>query len=399
MTCRPALPRLFLAVLLATTVPSCGDGGTPPATGAASIEVAPAAGLIVGLGEQLRFTADVTAHDGSAINDPVTWSSSDPAVVTIDAAGNATGVSVGRTQLTAQAGTAQGTASVEVYVSPQVAAYVPGQRYAGRNDYSEYFAGDLPVILSAPHGGNLHPSEIPDRTYGSIGADRNTHELTLALAQAIRQRTGGHPHVIINRLHRVKHDANREIVEAAQGSPFADQAWSEYHDFIDIAKATVTSDVGMGLLLDIHGHAHPVARIELGYLLSSADLNGTEASLDALVAESSVRDLASRVGIPFSQLIRGPDAFGTLLAGEGYRSVPSIADLGPGAEPYFTGGYITRRHGSHGGGSVSAIQLEHQFPGLRDTEPNRAAYVPVLVDTLERYLLEHYGIDWAASSS
>jgi len=40
--------------------------------------------------------------------------------------------------------------------------------------------------------------------------------------------------------------------------------------------------------------------------------------------------------------------------------------------------------------------LEHHFPGLRDTEPNRAAYVARLVDVIEVFLEEHLGIDWNA---
>ena len=42
--------------------------------------------------------------------------------------------------------------------------YVAGQSYFGRNSYVEYIAGNSPVILSAPHGGLLTPSSIPDRT-------------------------------------------------------------------------------------------------------------------------------------------------------------------------------------------------------------------------------------------
>ena len=44
--------------------------------------------------------------------------------------------------------------------------YVAGQSYTGRNGYIEYIAGNAPVIYTAPHGGNLTPSEIPDRTAG-----------------------------------------------------------------------------------------------------------------------------------------------------------------------------------------------------------------------------------------
>lgn len=59
---------------------------------------------------------------------------------------------------------------------------VPGQSYYGRNNYIEYRAGDLPIILTSGHGGSLTPSEIPVRTVGTNTSDANTRELTLAIA-------------------------------------------------------------------------------------------------------------------------------------------------------------------------------------------------------------------------
>jgi hypothetical protein len=42
-------------------------------------------------------------------------------------------------------------------------SFIPGVSYFGRSNYIQYVAGDLPMIISAPHGGSLTPSEIPDR--------------------------------------------------------------------------------------------------------------------------------------------------------------------------------------------------------------------------------------------
>ena len=147
----------------------------------------------------------------------------------------------------------------------------------GRSNYTEAISGDLPIILSAPHGGDLRPSEIPDRTFGSTLADANTEDVLRQLAAALLEKTGRRPFRVICHLHRIKLDANREIVEAAQGSPIAEQAWTEYHGFIDDAKRRVLTSSSFGLLLDLHGHAHAVPRLELGYLLSDAELNLSDA--------------------------------------------------------------------------------------------------------------------------
>ncbi len=102
--------------------------------------------------------------------------------------------------------------------------YTPSKTYWGRNNYVQYIAGDLPIVISSPHGGYLRPSEIPDRTYGVLAADTNSQEYTLEVAHYLKKLTGRRPHVIINRLHRRKLDANRAIQEAAQGSKWAEQA-------------------------------------------------------------------------------------------------------------------------------------------------------------------------------
>src|SRR4051794_39154842 len=67
--------------------------------------------------------------------------------------------------------------------------YVPGQSYTGRNGYIEYIAGNAPLVYTAPHGGNLLPADIPDRTAARCGGaattstDLNTEDLVRAMQQ------------------------------------------------------------------------------------------------------------------------------------------------------------------------------------------------------------------------
>src|SRR5262245_42335185 len=76
-----------------------------------------------------------------------------------------------------------------------------GQTYYGRNRYIEYLAGDLPFILSAPHGGRDRPEEIPDREQGTFAFDTNTQELARTITDELHARTGHWPHVVICRIH------------------------------------------------------------------------------------------------------------------------------------------------------------------------------------------------------
>jgi hypothetical protein len=68
----------------------------------------------------------------------------------------------------------------------------------GTNNYIEYRQGNLPIIISVPHGGNLTPSSIPNRTCNSAVTvtDANTIELARQIDSAFVNATGCHPYLI-----------------------------------------------------------------------------------------------------------------------------------------------------------------------------------------------------------
>lgn len=166
-------------------------------------------------------------------------------------------------------------------VSLLYSQYTPGVTYYGANNYIEYHAGDIPIIISVPHGGYLKPTSIPDRSCSGCitGIDGRTQEIAYELDSALRNVFGGMPHIIINKLSRIKLDANREIVEASQGDTASEAAWHEFHNFIQAAKNKCKSDFGSALYIDLHSHGHPKQRIELGYLITRTELQNSNASL------------------------------------------------------------------------------------------------------------------------
>ena len=293
-------------------------------------------------------------------------------------------------------GSVRGATPIEVYEPPHLQGVVAGETYHGRNAYVEYVAGDLPVVVSAPHGGDLEPDEIPERTYGTLVRDARTRETIRDVRDSLAAYGGGQPHIVVSHLRRTRLDPNREIVEAAQGSPHAEQAWREYHGFIELALERVAAEHGRGLYLDLHGHGHPSHRIELGYLLSGEDLEQPDAALSEgdFRDRSSIRTLASEVTVPFAELVRGVSSFGEFLSREAAIAVPSPFIPDPGGEPFFSGGYSTWRHGSVDGGPVDGIQIELHFPGVRDTDENRRRFAGGLARAVERFLETHYGVEW-----
>jgi hypothetical protein len=274
---------------------------------------------------------------------------------------------------------------------PPPSAFTPGVPVYGARNFVEYVPGAMAVVISVPHGGAVTPSDIPNRTVGTTVTDNNTIELGRAIAAALEARTGRTPHLVITHLRRTKLDANREVVEATAGNPQAAQAWTEYHAFVDTAKAIAVAQHGFAVYLDLHGHGHPIARLELGYLLSAASLRLEDAALNAgFLASSSLRGLPP-LQRPFAEVLRGPTSLGGLLAVRGFPAVPSPAMPSPGNDPYFDGGYSTQRHT---GGAVVGLQLEANFTGVRDTDASRRAFASALAESLDRWIEEFVRKSW-----
>ena len=286
--------------------------------------------------------------------------------------------------------------------------YTPGTSYFGRARYIEYIAGNLPVIFSAPHGGNVTTTEIDDRVAANCGGttnfltatDRGTWELTLAIRDEFKKLTGGkYPHVIINRLSRRELDANRTKDAGACTDVEARIAWDEYHAFIDVAKSRVMADYGQGWYSDVHGHGHAIQRIELGYEIAASVLRKPDAELDATSTyerQSSFWTFSQSSPLMFSALLRGNTSLGTLLARAGYPAVPSAPDPAPGtADLYYATGYNTARHGCLSGGGICGVQLEN-YSAVRDAI-NRPVYAAALAKAYQIFLAQNFGISLAST--
>lgn len=276
------------------------------------------------------------------------------------------------------------------------------------NNYIEYIPGNMPIIISAPHGGvqqsgqtiggTFYPDNdgtLPDRGCGTVERDDNTDILIREIQQSVYDQTGCYPYIIINNLHRSKLDPNRESVEATCGDADALFYWTAYHNFIDAASTEVMNTYGKGLYIDLHGQSHTVPRIEAGYNISATDLNNTTANYLNTVSNSTITNLVSNNlgNLTQEELVRGPNSLGGIFKDtggvfynaqgysgcgvtSGYRTVPSDFDQGssnacddtrPFSNAYFDGDfYSNKRHGSGptasdglgGGGTIDGIMTE-----------------------------------------
>jgi hypothetical protein len=269
------------------------------------------------------------------------------------------------------------------------------QTVGDTRNYIEYIPGNLPLIISVPHGGILQSGEtvggtfypdndiaFPDRTCGTNETAANTIILAREIQQELFQLTGCYPHIVLNNLHRSKLDPNREVSEASCGNSNAVDHWNAYHNFIEQATASITANWGKGLYIDLQAQNHTINRIEVGYNLTATALNSPNLNATSLVSASSIKNLVTSNlnNLTHEELIRGNTSIGELFqnvpstfyaslghAGcgstSGYRAVPSATNNGtlvcddtrPHGNAYAEDEfYSINRHGS-GNGNSSTI--------------------------------------------
>ena len=140
---------------------------------------------------------------------------------------------------------------------------------ASQNDYIHKQIGNIPILLSAPHGGEYKPKQIKDRTGEGfkVSSDDNTKEILLETGKQL-EKIWGIPNYVYSNLHRSKLDFNRSILEATDTNKLLVSLYNSYHDFIKKSSLKYKSKL---LVIDIHGHTHPENMIELGYGVFSFD--------------------------------------------------------------------------------------------------------------------------------
>jgi N-formylglutamate amidohydrolase len=211
--------------------------------------------------------------------------------------------------------------------------------------------GTLPIILSAPHGGQARVEGSKDRTRGVLVRDDMTAEIAMLVAQRVTAKLGAKPSYVIAQFSRKDADANRapESGEAYEN----DAAKSPYDAFHHALRTLVDEqraergDLG-AILIDIHGQKREPEAI----------VRGTRDG-------KTVARLVARRG---EEALSGPESICGRLRKMGYRVLPeekSAADgdrradaRHPLDEKFFDGGYIVEHYGSMSPTGIDAIQIE-----------------------------------------
>lgn len=203
--------------------------------------------------------------------------------------------------------------------------------------------GELPIVISAPHGGNLPVPDAKLKQDGTTARDMRTEEIALELSQLIENRLGLKPHHTIARFSRKYIDANRgpglRLKEAYSG-PEAKKVYDQYHQYLANQVKIVRQKHGNGILIDLHGQ-------------SSVPHLNTRGTMRGLTVK---RMLEAHGILPLA----GPDSIFGQLQSRGYPVEPRLSDLWltPLDEKIYTTGYIIMAYGSHNPEGIDAILVE-----------------------------------------
>lgn len=259
----------------------------------------------------------------------------------------------------------------------------------GANQYIEYQDGDAPIIIDSPHGGTLKPSNIPNRTQGTVlsGLDTGSLETARLVVTYIEQMTGKRPHLIVNHLYRSKLDANRNKQEAANGNAIAGQAWEDFHSFINTAQNTVNAQYGKGLVIDFHANGLSRKVSQVGILLQKNQIANPSSHANI----SSLSHLKQIAPMSLENVVHGPFSIGGLLTQRNYLGVPNPNEPVPQDSTYYNGAYNTYTHSSRNGGTIDGVQIENHYTFMGKS--SRSAYAQAMAETLVCFVEIQYGID------
>ena len=201
-------------------------------------------------------------------------------------------------------------------------------------------AGDIPIVLSAPHGGRRAIPDVPERKADGekqfvTTRDDNTAELTMKLADELERSLHGKPFVVVAHFERKYLDVNRPAADAYEVDA-AKLVYEQYHAALRQSCRTIRERWPHGLLLDIHGQATEPDKIIRG------TANG-----------DTVRLLIERHS---RAAVIGPRSLFGALQEAGIPVLPKLET--DDREVKFNGGHIVRTYGRHREGGLDAIQLE-----------------------------------------
>ncbi|MHA1150108.1 MAG: hypothetical protein ACTSR8_17885 [Promethearchaeota archaeon] len=239
--------------------------------------------------------------------------------------------------------------------------------------YIEFHKGNLPLIISVPHGGFSKFKELPKRSKGILGIDKGTIPLFKALfeimeANIVERNISKEISYIISFVPRKNIDLNRKLEDACPEFELSKQIYNYYHNFLEETIKENINNYNYSLLVDIHGfekYKRPPGYRDVDLILGTRNLK-------ALYSEPLLKK-------DWKNTIRG-------------KIIKKFLDLNiriapghPGRKEYvLKGGYITQKYGASSIKHSQAIQIEFSD----DIRLSLNALKKLILKTLAKLLLD-----------
>merc|ERR1719369_263003 len=244
----------------------------------------------------------------------------------------------------------------------------------------EYIPGNMSLIFSVPHDGNdtsaqakqKSCSECPDLAgegeyfcknnkgfftdecpKDKIGKplsrpDAGTREIALMMREHLIAKGGRAPHLVINKMHRVRMEPNSGREKGTRNMTEQLEAYDSLHGCIQQLVDTIPKP---GLLLDIHGHKNHNNTLfgyrVMDYRWCTEDGQSQPSLLDVKGKSSSIKDLVKRnKDLTLSEVMIGTQSIGARLEKKGFYAIPSPRMPCPGDLRYYSGGKLVQWYSS-----------------------------------------------------
>ena len=250
-------------------------------------------------------------------------------------------------------------------------------KYFSQFNLIEYIPGNLPIILTAPHGGVKNIEGLPTRNQNDFtdsienNTDSNTSQLVYQIRNEIFKLTGKYPYIIIGNIKRSKVEFNRYIYLKENNKSYATNdkllanTWFEFYNYINVAIQNSIDNFNNAFIFDIHGHGRENISYEFN---NNINRNGDFIHLGYTILNSRLQTYidnnSGSLSFTFDKLLRdnnnnnininlvkdfifGNNSFGSILNSNGLDAFPSNnLNYITNNEIYFSGGNITKVFGS-----------------------------------------------------
>lgn len=248
-----------------------------------------------------------------------------------------------------------------------------------KNEFIICRKGNIPLILSVPHGGiNKFEDILLERKDGKKGIDKNTIKIALKLKESIKNysqekfKNQIFPSLIFSNVHRSRIDFNRPPSEAYPAdSKLSEKIYNEFHENLKKLLFYNFQNWKVSYLIDIHGFKK--SKRPPGFM-----------DVEIVIGTRNLQTLFPE-GQPKNENHKN---IRNLIIEELHKNNIFTAPVWPRQkEVILTGGYITRKYGAKYYNFSKSMQIEFSDDIRYNDEKLYLKVIHILSKTLSNFFL------------